>query len=112
MLVRVKLEQIPEILKLIGGQLTVTIRGDPATEKQQVLELVETGKKVSGRTIVNGVPTGVDVNDGIQHGGPYPATSDGCFSSVGFGREQWGRFIARTVSVQGLQEFLAKTNVS
>jgi len=33
--------------------------------------------------ILNGPPTGVEVGNAIQHGGPYPATSDSRFTSVG-----------------------------
>ena len=40
------------------------------------------GKKV-GRIIFNGVPTGVEVCSSMQHGGPYPASSDSRFTSVG-----------------------------
>ena len=39
-------------------------------------------KKV-GRLIFNGVPTGVEVCSSMQHGGPYPASSDSRFTSVG-----------------------------
>jgi len=36
-----------------------------------------------GRLIFNGFPTGVEVGHAMVHGGPYPATSDGHFTSVG-----------------------------
>lgn len=36
-----------------------------------------------GRLILNGVPTGVEVVAAMQHGGPYPATTDSRFTSVG-----------------------------
>lgn len=36
-----------------------------------------------GRILVNGYPTGVEVNDSMVHGGPFPATSDGRTTSVG-----------------------------
>jgi len=36
-----------------------------------------------GRIIFNGVPTGVEVGHAMQHGGPYPATTDGRTTSVG-----------------------------
>jgi NADP-dependent aldehyde dehydrogenase len=38
-----------------------------------------------GRIVVNGFPTGVEVCPSINHGGPYPATSDAKFTSVGTG---------------------------
>ena len=46
-------------------------------------ELVETIKNICGRFILNGVPTGVEVCTSMQHGGPYPSTTDSRFGSVG-----------------------------
>ena len=46
-------------------------------------DLIEDIKLLCGRFIVNGVPTGVEVCLSMQHGGPFPATTDGRFSSVG-----------------------------
>ena len=45
--------------------------------------LVESVKNICGRFIVNGVPTGVEVCLSMQHGGPFPATTDSRFTSVG-----------------------------
>jgi NADP-dependent aldehyde dehydrogenase len=36
-----------------------------------------------GRIILNGVPTGVEVCLSMHHGGPFPATTDSRFTSVG-----------------------------
>ena len=36
-----------------------------------------------GRLLFQGVPTGVAVTQAMQHGGPYPAATDGRFTSVG-----------------------------
>jgi NADP-dependent aldehyde dehydrogenase len=36
-----------------------------------------------GRLLFNGVPTGVEVCPSMHHGGPYPATTDARFTSVG-----------------------------
>ena len=36
-----------------------------------------------GRIIVNGWPTGVEVSHAMVRGGPFPATSDSCTTSVG-----------------------------
>ncbi len=36
-----------------------------------------------GRLIINGVPTGVEVCPAMHHGGPFPATTDARFTSVG-----------------------------
>jgi NADP-dependent aldehyde dehydrogenase len=37
----------------------------------------------AGRLVFNGFPTGVEVCASMQHGGPYPATTDSRFTSVG-----------------------------
>lgn len=36
-----------------------------------------------GRLLFNGMPTGVEVVYGMHHGGPFPATTDARFTSVG-----------------------------
>ena len=46
-------------------------------------ELIEILKDKCGRFVVNGVPTGVEVALSMHHGGPYPATTDSRFTSVG-----------------------------
>jgi NADP-dependent aldehyde dehydrogenase len=38
---------------------------------------------MAGRVLANGFPTGVEVNSAMQHGGPYPATTDSRTTSVG-----------------------------
>lgn len=71
-----------QVAKNLEGQLTSTIM---ATEADIVNnhELVEAIKNICGRLILNGVPTGVEVCHSMQHGGPYPATTDSRFTSVG-----------------------------
>ncbi len=46
-------------------------------------ELIEEVKNICGRFILNSVPTGVEVCLSMQHGGPFPATTDSRFTSVG-----------------------------
>jgi NADP-dependent aldehyde dehydrogenase len=46
-------------------------------------ELISALQNKVGRLIFNGVPTGVEVCHSMQHGGPYPATTDARFTSVG-----------------------------
>ena len=38
---------------------------------------------ICGRFILNSVPTGVEVCLSMHHGGPFPATTDARFTSVG-----------------------------
>jgi len=66
----------------LGGQLTATVYGDDA-ELATAQGLVATLGELAGRVIFNGVPTGVEVFHAMQHGGPYPASTDSRFTSVG-----------------------------
>lgn len=74
--------ELEAALSGLEGQLTAALLGNDA-------ELAEAGKLVSllqekaGRVLFNGVPTGVEVCPAMQHGGPFPATTDGRFTSVG-----------------------------
>lgn len=80
------------------GQLTSSIMatdGDLAKYPHLVAAI---SRKV-GRVIFNGVPTGVAVVDSMQHGGPFPASTDARFTSVGTAAIY--RF-ARPLSYQGM----------
>ena len=46
-------------------------------------EIVEALSTKVGRILFNGVPTGVEVCHSMQHGGPYPASTDQRTTSVG-----------------------------
>jgi len=70
------------IAKGLGGHLTVTLLGtDEDLAKHR--DLVHILEQKAGRLIFNGFPTGVEVTHAMVHGGPYPATSDPRFTSVG-----------------------------
>lgn len=76
------ISEMVQVAKHLEGQLTATLM---ATGKD-VLEnedLVEAVKNICGRFILNGVPTGVEVCLSMQHGGPFPATTDSRFTAVG-----------------------------
>jgi len=45
--------------------------------------LVEILTNIAGRLVLNGFPTGVEVCSSMQHGGPFPATTDVRSTSVG-----------------------------
>lgn len=76
------MNEMVEVAKNTEGQLTATMM---ATENDVTTntELVDAVTNISGRFILNGVPTGVEVCLAMQHGGPFPATTDSRFTSVG-----------------------------
>ena len=78
-------QNIPEleaIAQNLEGQLTATIHGtaDDFHGAKKLLQILE---RKAGRLILNGFPTGVEVCPSMNHGGPYPATTDVRFTSVG-----------------------------
>jgi NADP-dependent aldehyde dehydrogenase len=66
----------------LDGQLTATIHGTPG-DLAEYASLISILSDKAGRLIVNGFPTGVEVCPSMQHGGPYPATTDSKTTSVG-----------------------------
>ncbi len=71
-----------EVALHLEGQLTVTLMAT-TNDIQHNSELVEAVKNICGRFVLNGVPTGVEVCLSMQHGGPFPASTDSRFGSVG-----------------------------
>jgi NADP-dependent aldehyde dehydrogenase len=82
-----------ECIESLDGNLTGTLHvGGRDSDAGRVLQSLEA--KV-GRVIVNGYPTGVEVNHAIVHGGPYPATTDPGSPSVGSAAiRRWVRPVA------------------
>ena len=66
----------------LEGHLTATILGDEV-ELTAHGSLVDALTRRAGRVLFNGFPTGVEVSSAMVHGGPYPATADARFTSVG-----------------------------
>ena len=71
-----------EVARRLEGSLTATIHGTRRDLEQNRALLAVLARK-AGRLVFNGFPTGVEVCPSMQHGGPYPATSDPRFTSVG-----------------------------
>lgn len=74
-----------ELLKAasaLEGTLTATIHGT-AEELAANAELIRILSQKAGRLLFNGFPTGVEVGHAMHHGGPFPATTDEKFTSVG-----------------------------
>ena len=66
----------------LHGHLTATVHGTDADFEQHEALLATLRRRV-GRLVHNGVPTGVEVTTAMQHGGPWPASSDSRFTAVG-----------------------------
>ena len=81
----IRCKDLPELHAVVNhlhGQLTCSV----IAEEEELLahqNLLKALMEKAGRLITNGVPTGVEVCPSMQHGGPYPATTDSRFTSVG-----------------------------
>jgi NADP-dependent aldehyde dehydrogenase len=66
----------------LAGQLTATVHAADSEllEHRSLIRILE--RKV-GRLIMNGFPTGIEVCSAMHHGGPYPATTDVHYTSIG-----------------------------
>jgi NADP-dependent aldehyde dehydrogenase len=75
-------QELLEVARAFHGTLASGIHGDPTDSviENGLLAVLET---ISGRVIWNGWPTGVAVTWAMHHGGPYPATTNPLFTSVG-----------------------------
>jgi NADP-dependent aldehyde dehydrogenase len=73
---------LAEVLSSLKGQLTTTVM---ATDKDIAdhADIIALQATLAGRIILNDVPTGVEVCASMVHGGPYPSTTDGRYTSVG-----------------------------
>ena len=92
--------QLETIARALDGHLTATIHGTDE-DLRDYAGLVEILATKAGRLIFNGYPTGVEVCPAMQHGGPYPATTDARTTSVG--TAAIARF-ARPVAYQGFPQ--------
>jgi alpha-ketoglutaric semialdehyde dehydrogenase len=76
------MEQLEQVIDSLQGQLTASVMAEPG-ELASYATITDKLANIAGRVILNGPPTGVEVGNAIQHGGPFPATSDSRFTSVG-----------------------------
>jgi len=77
-------EDLVAVARKLDGHLTATVHGteDDLVAYADLIRILET--KV-GRIVFNGFPTGIEVCAAMHHGGPYPATTDSHFTSIGTG---------------------------
>ncbi|MCE0484695.1 MAG: aldehyde dehydrogenase (NADP(+)) [Methylacidiphilales bacterium] len=82
LMVRGTRDELLRVAAKLEGQLTATVHGtdEDFGEYQDLISVLETK---AGRLLFNGYPTGVEVCSSMNHGGPYPATTDSRFTSVG-----------------------------
>ncbi|MAU16423.1 MAG: aldehyde dehydrogenase (NADP(+)) [Muricauda sp.] len=87
-------EELIQIIDGLEGQLTGTLIAEE-DDDLNLAEIVDSLQNRVGRIIYNGVPTGVEVCPSMQHGGPYPASTDSRFTAVGtHSIKRWVRPIA------------------
>lgn len=76
-------EQVNQVLSAIGGTLTATLWGFEQVD-EPARSIYRTARKIAGRVLFGGVPTGVAVTAAQQHGGPWPASTQPQTTSVGY----------------------------
>ncbi|AJC19828.1 aldehyde dehydrogenase (NADP(+)) [Pandoraea pulmonicola] len=75
-------DEMIAITERLEGQLTATLQLD-ASDTDTARRLLPSLERRAGRILANGFPTGVEVCHAMVHGGPFPATSNAMFTSVG-----------------------------
>ncbi len=75
-------KQLEQLVEVLPGQLTGTVFGTDEDFEQFSSVITKLQSRV-GRVICNAFPTGVEVCHAMNHGGPFPATTDVRSSSVG-----------------------------
>ncbi|MDB6172006.1 MAG: Aldehyde Dehydrogenase [Chthoniobacteraceae bacterium] len=79
------------VAEKLEGQLTATLHGTPE-DIAAAGDLIAVLERKAGRLVINGFPTGVEVSPAMNHGGPYPATTDARYTSVGTAAiQRWAR---------------------
>jgi NADP-dependent aldehyde dehydrogenase len=75
-------EEMVACARALEGQLTATLHATTG-DLSHAAALMDAAEHCAGRLVINGFPTGVEVSPAMNHGGPYPATSDVRHTSVG-----------------------------
>jgi NADP-dependent aldehyde dehydrogenase len=76
-------EELQNVANSLDGQLTASLYASDE-EMYELGSFISILQEKAGRLLFNSVPTGVEVCASQQHGGPYPASTDSRFSSVGW----------------------------
>ncbi|MGJ8693405.1 MAG: aldehyde dehydrogenase (NADP(+)) [Thalassotalea sp.] len=75
-------DEMAQVINALSGQLACAVHGledELVTNKTLLTQL----KQKVGRIVINGFTTGVEVCEAMMHGGPFPASTDVRFTSVG-----------------------------
>jgi NADP-dependent aldehyde dehydrogenase len=96
------MQELLDLAPRLNGHLTAGIIAESA-DAEWCGPLSAALETRVGRIILNDYPTGVEVCDAMVHGGPYPASSDSRFTSVG--SLSMDRFL-RPVCYQGYPDHL------
>ncbi|MEU0837659.1 aldehyde dehydrogenase (NADP(+)) [Streptomyces sp. NPDC005969] len=96
------MDQLLEVARAFRGQLSATLHAEAADHAaaEQLLSILE---RRTGRIVFNAFSIPQEVSYASTHGGPFPATSDSRFTSVGMGAIE--RFI-RPVTYQNFPDDL------
>jgi acyl-CoA reductase-like NAD-dependent aldehyde dehydrogenase len=105
-------DELTAALDAVPGSLTATMHVEAETEGELARRLIDHFAARAGRLIWAGWPTGVAVTWAMQHGGPWPATTNSLHSSVGATSvRRWLRPVTyQGVPDQFLPELLRDTN--
>lgn len=76
-------DELLETVDALPGSLTGSLHAALDAEADLVAELTRRLADRAGRVVVGGWPTGVAVTWAMQHGGPWPATTNPLHTSVG-----------------------------
>ncbi len=85
--------QMQAIVERMYGHLTATIHAESSDDENTAILLSMLRDKV-GRILMNSWPTGVEVCQSMQHGGPYPAATFSPTSVGGRAIDRWVRPVA------------------
>jgi NADP-dependent aldehyde dehydrogenase len=75
-------ESLLPLLSRLPGTLTGTVHAEDS-ELKAAGSVAHELRKIAGRLIFNGWPTGIALAWAMQHGGPWPATTNATHTSIG-----------------------------
>lgn len=94
-----EMEELLDFIPSMNGQLTGTVIASELEVQANKHLILQLSQRV-GRLILNGVSTGVEIDQAMQHGGPFPSSSDVRFTAVGI--DSIERF-TRSIALQNFQ---------